>query len=654
MVPFPYGKAAPGGCCGDSSDFPRSIIIIMKNLFLSALIILCGLVIPWSGIYAQSPRSAHSSLSTQPPDSARQRLAVLQAGYERRILSDTAYLNGVDSIVLRLFSGDSLEQQLDTYQKIAFGGDVPGKYRLKYYRYLLYYFVSKDRNGSAIYYSEKNNEESIRQGAFEKDELPHSELFAISVYGLNKDYARVFSKYRMLRPRLLAMPGRIASGKESPDGVSLAFGVLDVMAEAAAKIKDTARLNEAILLCEGILDVVRKQPARYKEYMVKYMYTYHTIGFFRESCLGHAGQATDLLETSIGEVRSAAFTKSEQPYYSFDQYMYAFEFYFGEDRMDSARRYLDLVRDLPLGVIEHTNVKSAFLLEGGSRLAAAERQYAAAYMDLRRAYDMKDSAFYAVSSDKDNNLYALARAGDAENELRMTEARKRAAERIDLFLFLLFGALALAAVTVFLVYRSRQRQRLLSLRLGLARNFHDEIGPLLLYADALVRKEMEAKPSPRLTELLGQMGNIMEGVRGISQDLKSNELSTVNSFGKETIGLLEKIKATVQIDSEVKVSNGDRILSHYQYTHLRRIVNELISNSVKHAQCRNIRIRMQAAGRYLTILYSDDGKGLAPDGSGSGIGLRNMEERTALLNGTFQLNNVYPDGYSIDISIPLL
>jgi signal transduction histidine kinase len=37
----------------------------------------------------------------------------------------------------------------------------------------------------------------------------------------------------------------------------------------------------------------------------------------------------------------------------------------------------------------------------------------------------------------------------------------------------------------------------------------------------------------------------------------------------------------------------------------------------------------------------------------NGIGLQNMQERVALLKGEFQLHNAWPQGYSINILIPL-
>jgi len=598
----------------------------------------------------------------QSPVSPRKRLADLQGMYERHAFGDTVYLNAVDSIAPALYSNDSLEQWLGAYQQIAFGDSSYGRHRLNYWMYLTYAAFTGNRYGSALYYEEKSDEENLRQGKTAKDALSRSEVLALTLYAMNKDYMRFFQKYHELRPRLLAMPGLISAGKADPDAVSWAFNMVEALSsvaldrekDTANKVKDTAGVEEAVRDCEGMLAAIRRQPGKYKPYRTYFDWIHHMIRYDRESLLKHTARALEQLDSCAQELQSKGFLESALGGAVFDTYSAAFDFYFGRNNKDSARHYLDLIRDSQMGYVDYLNVKLPFLLESGSRLEASEGQYGAAYRDLRRAYDTKDSAFFAVSSDKDNNLYALAKAEDTENVLLRTEAKRREAEWFNMVLFFLLVALALAGVTVFLVYRARQRQRLLNLRLSLARNFHDEIGPLLLYANTLVKKEQEDNPSPRLEELQGQMVHIMEGVRGISHDLKSSDLNTIGSFGREITILLEKIKATTQIDFTVSLGDGSRVLSQYQYTHLRKIVNELIGNSIKHAGCNSVHIRMEALEGYLTTRYSDNGKGFAPGGPGEGIGLRNMEERAALLRGTFQLKNAYPNGYSIDISIPLL
>jgi signal transduction histidine kinase len=307
-----------------------------------------------------------------------------------------------------------------------------------------------------------------------------------------------------------------------------------------------------------------------------------------------------------------------------------------------------------------------FLPEANSKLEAKDGHYREAYQELLREYRIRDSAYYAVSADKDNNLYALTAEENTRAELLRTEEGRRKAERYTTYLFALLALLLLGGIAGFMVYRSRQRHRMLNIQLNLARNFHDEIGPMLLFANALVKKELDERPSPGLAELKAQTAQIMEAVRGIAHDLKSNELSTIDSFGREVTALLEKIRQTTGIDFRLRLNRGGRmnpggrlnhdgrILSNWQYTHLTKMMHELICNSIKHAGCSRIAVLIESMDERFTISYSDDGRGMEPGSFSAGIGLGNIKERVALLKGSFELRNAWPEGYSIEISIPFV
>jgi signal transduction histidine kinase len=494
--------------------------------------------------------------------------------------------------------------------------------------------------------------------------IPRSDLFAITVYYNNRNYAKVFSKYHALRPELQELSGTVADGAVSRAQAYVALAILNSVVYAAYKTGDSSLANEGIGITEKMLGEIRGLPGKYKGDTTLYNYIYHTMLYDREKYRDHTDRgaaggdhftrAGEFLQMAIREVRSGDFPPNYQPAYTEELYGDAFDFYFDHGKKDSARLYLDRVRAMNDSLVKYSSMDRSFQLESSSKLLAANGEYRAAYDDLLNVYRVKDSAFYAVSTDKENNLYALAEADNSRSELLRAEAARRKAEQSTLFLSVLLTFLVLGGIAGFLVYRSRQRQRLLNWQLQLARDFHDEIGPQLLYAGILLKKEAEARPSERLEELKGQVSNIMEAVRGISHDLKSNEPGTVGTFYKEIATLLEKIRASTHIDFTIRMNNGQRVLNHWQYTHLHKMLNELIGNSIKHAGCSRIAVKIMAAERELRINYSDDGKGMEPGVSAAGIGLRNMEERAVLLKGHFRLENAWPEGYSVDISIPLV
>lgn len=588
-----------------------------------------------------------NQVHAQQTDTLKLRLSDLLVRYRSHRINDTQYLKGVDSIAPMLEKQDGLAEDLSVYQQLAFAEPSRGKYRAGYFTYLAINSYNLNKLGSSVYYSEKNNEERTKLGQFEKGVFSHSDWFALTVYANSHNFSRVFTKYAALRSSLQALPARILAGKVSAEDVFVALGILRTVNYAACRARDTACASGTISSVNQLLRAAAQLPAKYKEYQLLYTYFLHATYYEYHRMLKHLGPARDSLMAAIRDVNTKGFRAHLQTSFAEGLYSEAVDLYFNMNKMDSARLYLSLLTEGD-GKVRYSSLDPWFLSETNSRLLAGEGRYAEAYSDLYKVYQMRDSAYYAVSADKDNNLYALAEAENTRLGLLRSETQKRAAERSSIILFFILALIVLGGIAGFMVYRSAQSRRLLNLRLSLARNFHDEIGPMVLYASILAKKQQN-------DELKGQIGQIMDAVRNISHDLKSPQLSTIASLGKVISDLLKKVQSATDIDFLLQAGNGMRVLSHGQFTQLKAILQELVSNSIKHADCSKIMIRIAAPGQQLNLSYSDDGRGIGPGIVGKpGIGIKNIEERVTLLRGGFQLKDAWPDGYSIDISIPLV
>jgi len=587
----------------------------------------------------------------QPTDSRKLHLDDLLNRWRTKQLRDTDYLRAVDSIAPLLAKADCLPEWLSTYRQLAFSDAGRGKWRAQYYTYLAINAYNLNQFGRAIYYSEKNNEERTWLGQFEKGGFSHGDLFALTVLANNHDYRRVFARYAVLRPALSELPSEIP-GNASPEQVFVAMSILQSVNYAACRSGDTMRAKEIVGLVDSIMEAVAGFPAKYRDYRLLYDYVLHDDHYEYHRLHGRWGAARNSLLAAIRDVNTSGFRPNLQPSYREEIYAEAVDLYFLLKKSDSANYYLSLLTAGD-GNVRYSSLDPAVVPEARSRLLAEEGRYAEAYNELRKVYRLRDSAYYTVSADKDNNLYALAEAENARYELVRLDEKKRAADRSALLLFSLTALLVLGGVATYFVIRATQQRRLLDLRLQLARNFHDQIGPMLLYGSVLAKKRGDE-------EMREHISLIMDAVRDISHDLKSSELSTVGSFGKEISGLLEKVEAATEIGYSLHVGNGSQILAYGQLTQLQAVVQELISNSIKHAECRKIMVRLGVEGRKLSLYYSDDGEGINPSlvgstgGAGEGIGLKNIEERVRSINGSWKLNNSWPKGYSVEITIPLV
>jgi signal transduction histidine kinase len=70
-----------------------------------------------------------------------------------------------------------------------------------------------------------------------------------------------------------------------------------------------------------------------------------------------------------------------------------------------------------------------------------------------------------------------------------------------------------------------------------------------------------------------------------------------------------------------------------------RIICELITNSIKHADCSDIELKIDVIGNSIHIDYSDNGIGLPVGNENSGRGLQNIKSRIGFLNGNMQVSS---------------
>jgi signal transduction histidine kinase len=87
---------------------------------------------------------------------------------------------------------------------------------------------------------------------------------------------------------------------------------------------------------------------------------------------------------------------------------------------------------------------------------------------------------------------------------------------------------------------------------------------------------------------------------------------------------------TVGVDIELA---SDRRLSRETETAIYRIVQEALSNAVKHADAEEVRLRVAQLSDRVQVAVEDDGRGFDPDAVRAGFGLTGMRERALLAGG---------------------
>ena len=178
-------------------------------------------------------------------------------------------------------------------------------------------------------------------------------------------------------------------------------------------------------------------------------------------------------------------------------------------------------------------------------------------------------------------------------------------------------------------------------RRRLARELHDQTGQELTSVLLGLKAVEEAKSDEERAEALAavreQVVETLHDVRRLAVELRPKAL---DDFG--LVAALEHLRDTfseqtgMRVDLEAHV--GDRLPSDVE-TALYRIVQEALTNIVKHAQASAVSIVLARSARAITAVIEDDGRGFTPGDGGDGMGLLGMGERLALLGGKLKIES---------------
>jgi signal transduction histidine kinase len=189
----------------------------------------------------------------------------------------------------------------------------------------------------------------------------------------------------------------------------------------------------------------------------------------------------------------------------------------------------------------------------------------------------------------------------------------------------------------------------------LARDLHDGAIQKVYTAGLLVESATHiAKPESELDKRLRQalvaLSDSIVDLRRNLSELHSHTQTTQESLPE----LLGKIAENPSYNTMVNISiqmelREEKSISAVRASHVYAILNEAMTNIVRHAKAGHVNIHASDAGEFLKIQVKDDGAGMQPNAA-NGYGLRNMRDRARLLNGKIGFEN--NKGLTITLEIP--
>ena len=192
-------------------------------------------------------------------------------------------------------------------------------------------------------------------------------------------------------------------------------------------------------------------------------------------------------------------------------------------------------------------------------------------------------------------------------------------------------------------------------RRRLSRELHDETGQALT-SILLGLKAIEDAPGngalPRSSRRPTRAGvATLQDVRRLAVELRPKALDDfglVPALDRLTSAFAEQTGIAADLESRLPET---RLPSEIE-TVLYRVVQEALTNVVKHAQAEHVSVLLHVKEGRVAVVIEDDGRGFAEGDETTGIGLLGMRERVALVGGSVTVESRPGAGTTIVVEVP--
>jgi signal transduction histidine kinase len=200
----------------------------------------------------------------------------------------------------------------------------------------------------------------------------------------------------------------------------------------------------------------------------------------------------------------------------------------------------------------------------------------------------------------------------------------------------------------------------------LASELHDGLGQNLL----VVKNELQQltgehnvsqEDLQRVTSLAQES---LESVREIASNLHPHHIEFLG-FRAAVDALVKNIANSSGLKMEFSCDKLDRQLSKETEIHIYRIIQEGLSNIIRHASAHSVRVEIRTNPKSLDVIINDDGHGFdvsefqrdqkrtTSSDIGRGFGLASMRERARIIGGTLTIESLASSGTTIHLTLPM-
>lgn len=365
--------------------------------------------------------------------------------------------------------------------------------------------------------------------------------------------------------------------------------------------------------------------------------------------------------------------------------------FYSRHQTDSAIAYYHkALRLFTLGNYAYEIMQTYFMI---SDAYASQNKYFNALSYYRKGDLLYDSLFTLEKEKVINDLHIKYETEKKENllqqQLRKTEKAEAVSKKrmmIEVILFVLLGGIITISLFAYRVWKQKhaiarqeleiKNQRINKLlkeqelrsfsyllegqdkeRERIASDLHDRLGGLLAtiktYFQAFQEgvQALDDKTAKQYNKAESLLNYAVDEVRSISHNLSSGVLK---KFG--LLAALQDLGKTIETTGQLKVSlfisGNKKELGARTEINIYRIIQELFSNSLKHAEATKVTLQLNFRDDVFNISFEDNGKGFDIKSIKQGMGISNIETRVAQLNGEWSIDSVNKRGTIVIIDIP--
>jgi len=194
-------------------------------------------------------------------------------------------------------------------------------------------------------------------------------------------------------------------------------------------------------------------------------------------------------------------------------------------------------------------------------------------------------------------------------------------------------------------------------RKRLARELHDETGQALtsiLLGLRPLEQSVESEEARAAVDSVRELVvSTLQDVRRLAVELRP---AALDDFGlvPAVQRLVESFREQSGLQVDLEAQLGSERLPSEVETALYRVVQEALTNIVKHAGAGRVSILISRKGDAVVAVVEDDGSGFDPGASrADALGLAGMRERVALVGGRFQIESTVGGGTTLVAEVPL-